>query len=145
MELFCDTSLPEMPTTVFGLLALVVVVGLLGIGWTGKVLVNKLVWAVDRLLGENGLIETQNRNTASNADAIKAVAACVKQHDERAASRHDTHHTECNETLAMTHRMFNGAIEACHVAERACRERNMDHEAEEVARIRLELQQPRGN
>ena len=136
--IFADIGLPEIPTSVFGLLSLMVVLILVGIGWVGKAFFSELRWAVRRLLGEGGLIDEQNKAMASTAKGMDSVANCVKQHDERVTGSIEAHASECIKTGIKVTSMHSAALMACDELEKILDEHGIQCTTP-INRIRDEL------
>ena len=137
--IFADIGLPEIPTSAFGLLSLMVVLILVGIGWFGRVFFSELRWAIRRLLGEGGLIDEQNKAMASTARGMESVANCVKQHDERVIGSMEAHASECVKTGIKVTSMHSAALMACDEVETILDEHGIQCTAP-INRIRDELQ-----
>ena len=137
--IFADIGLPEIPTSAFGLLSLMVVLILVGIGWFGRVFFSELRWAIRRLLGEGGLIDEQNKAMASTAKGMESVANCVKQHDERVNETVQRHAEACEESGGRVKSMHSAALMACDEVEKILTEHGIAC-TDRIQRIRLELQ-----
>jgi hypothetical protein len=114
MDLFATTEV--YPTTVIGLLSVVIMTVLSGVGWAGA-----------RLLGRGGLIEESNK-------ALAAVADCVKQHDSRQA----VHNEDCKTSSRGVARLHAAALEACDQVEEICHEHGIEL-GQRVVRVREAL------
>lgn len=138
--IFADV-LPEIPTSVFSLLAFMVVTFLVGIGWVGRVFFSELRWAVRRLLGdekEGGLIDAQNKAMALNAEGLREVAECVKQHDIGVSGAMTNHSDECKKSGVKINSMHSAALMACDEIEEMLNANGMECSAR-INRIRQEL------
>jgi hypothetical protein len=141
MELFAVTD-GVNPTTVIGLLSLVITAILAGVGWAGK-----------RWLGPGGLQEKQTEATQSVAlatantnaaletvaSSVTAVANCVRQHDERVNETAQRHAEACEEAGGRVKSMHSAALMACDEVEKILTEHGISC-TERIQRIRLELQ-----
>ena len=139
MELFATDGVN--PTTVIGLLTLVITAILAGVGWAGK-----------RWLGPGGLLEKQteanqavavatagtNAALESTAKSLEAVADCVRQHDERAARNMEAHISSCIESGARVSTMHEAALVACDMIEQLLERQGVRCE-QEINAIRTEL------
>ena len=139
MELFATDGVN--PTTVIGLLSLVITAILAGVGWAGK-----------RWLGPGGLQEKQTEATQAVAVAtagtnaaldvvaqsVTAVANCVRQHDERVNETVQRHAEACEESGGRVSSMHEAALVACDMIEQLLERQGVRCE-QEINAIRTEL------
>ena len=106
-----EDTLGAVPTTVFGLLSLMVVSMMAAICWAGK-----------RLLGKGGVMEEHAAALKANAAAVSGVQLMLEKHDTAQLG----HHTSCSEANIGIQSLHRAALELCDFGEDVCKKYDID-------------------
>ena len=107
-----EDSLASVPTTVFGLLSLMVVSMMAALGWMGRLL----------LVKGFAILKEYAAALKANAAAVNGVQLMLEKHDAGQAS----HHSSCSDANSGIHALHRAAIELCDFGEDVCKKYDID-------------------